>query len=134
MVRSPQSTSRRGYLAAIGATGVALSGCLTIGGNHGATDVMAYSAATEPKTVLVEVRDADSDDPVASSEFDIDPGEEVGPINDGKLPTNGSYVVDVDVADGPSETFEWADPSLDRAPLYVLVDDSDNVDFLLKAG
>jgi hypothetical protein len=40
----------------------------------------------------------------------------------------------VSVENGPSETFEWDDPVVDRAPLWILIDDGRNIRFLLQAG
>jgi hypothetical protein len=56
-------------------------------------------------------------------------------VNSGKLPTNtSSYTVQVSVEDGPSETFEWTDPSVELAPLWVRIDGTRNITFLLQAG
>ena len=55
-------------------------------------------------------------------------------MNRSKLPTNSGYTVVVDIEDGPRETFEWDDPDLELAPLYVLIDETENVKFLLQAG
>lgn len=55
-------------------------------------------------------------------------------MDDSKLPTNGSYAVEADVEGGPNETFEWEGPTVELAPLHVVVDEGDNADFLLKAG
>ena len=42
--------------------------------------------------------------------------------------------VEMTVDDGPSETFDWEDPDVSLAPLHVLVDESQNIKFLLQAG
>lgn len=43
------------------------------------------------------------------------------------------FSVEVTVQRGPSETFEWDDPDAQLAPLSVLIDDSQNMGFLLQA-
>lgn len=104
-------------------------------GNSFATDVVAFSGATAPRTVSITITDTESDTPHTDRTLDLAPGETVDPVNSGKLPANGSsYTVDVVVEDGPSETFEWTDPSAELAPLWVRVDDSQNITFLLQAG
>lgn len=132
----PPALPRRRLLAATvalaGATGVA--GCGALWDQTGATDVVAYNVAGEPKVVSVTITPAGANAPHTSRTLEMAPGERVDPVNDGKLPTNSSYAVAVDVADGPSETFQWTDPDVERAPLYVLVDGSRNVRFLLEAG
>ena len=55
-------------------------------------------------------------------------------MNRSKLPTNSSYSITVEVDGGPSETFDWDDPDIERAPLYILVDETQNIRFLLQAG
>ena len=104
-------------------------------GNSGAVDVIAYSAASEPRTVSITVTDAEAETPHTSRTETLEPGEAVDPVNSSKLPTNTSrYTVDVAVADGPSERFEWTDPTVELAPLWVVVDDTRNINFLLQAG
>jgi hypothetical protein len=104
-------------------------------GNSGAVDVIAYSAASEPRTVSITVTGAEAETPHTSRTETLEPGEAVDPVNPSKLPTNtSSYTVEVAVTDGPSEQFEWTDPTVDLAPLWVIVDDSRNINFLLQAG
>lgn len=38
------------------------------------------------------------------------------------------------VENGASETYNWESPDIELAPLYILIDDTANVDFLLQAG
>ncbi|MHB9285659.1 hypothetical protein ACKVMT_01300 [Halobacteriales archaeon Cl-PHB] len=124
--------------AATGATSIA--GCASFRdapavGDSGATDVILHSTAAESKTVSITVTDVEADQPHTDTTVDIQPGAVVDPVNDGKLPTTTSgYTVEVDVQGGPSETFEWTDPTVQLAPLWVQVDDSPNVLFLLQAG
>lgn len=66
--------------------------------------------------------------------LELAPNERVDPVNDSKLPMNASYTGAVDVVGGPDETFEWTDPTVERAPLWVVVDGSDNIRFLLQTG
>jgi len=40
----------------------------------------------------------------------------------------------VTVENGASETYNWESPDIELAPLYILIDDTANVDFLLQAG
>jgi hypothetical protein len=135
------SVGRRGVLAAAAAlTSTGLAGCAgdqTPGGvgSSFATDVIAHNAGPEPRTVSVTITATDAEGPHTSRTLKLAPGEVVDPVNGSKLPANSaSYTVEVSVADGPSETFEWTDPAPELAPLWVLVDDSRNVTFLLQAG
>lgn len=125
-------------LAAVAGT-TTVAGCFglgghRIGGQHGATDVLLYNLMAEPATVSVTITESDSDDPHTARTLTLTEGETVNPVNRGKLPTNGSYLVEVDVENGPSETYDWSDPDLELAPLYILIDDSQNIKFLLHAG
>jgi hypothetical protein len=104
-------------------------------GNSGATDVIVHNVAAEVKTVSIEITDAEAEDPHTKETLTVSPGEVVDPVNDGKLPTTTSgYTVEVSVQDGPSETFEWTDPTVQLAPLWVQIDGSRNIHFLLQAG
>ncbi|MFW5974242.1 MAG: hypothetical protein ACOCPZ_02545 [Natrialbaceae archaeon] len=104
-------------------------------GNSGATDVIACNGASEPRTVTITVTEVDSDTPHTSRTLELSPGETVDPVNSGKLPTTASsYTVEVSVENGPSETFEWEDPTVELAPLWVRVDETRNIKFLLQAG
>ena len=135
---SPRSHSlrRRRLLSAIAALAgtSALAGCSALWDQPGATDVVLYNAASEAQTVSVTITDVDDDDPHASRTLEVGAGERIDPVNPSKLPMNAEYTVRVAVEGGPTETFEWDDPRLELAPLYVLVDETDNVAFLLQAG
>lgn len=131
----PSRPARRRFLAAAAAAGTAaVAGCSSLWDQTGATDVVAYNAADEPTVVAITVTPSGADDAHTSKTLELAPNESVDPVNDSKLPTNDAYAVEVSVEGGPSETFEWEDPSLELAPLYVLLDGSENVHFLLKAG
>ena len=131
----PDEPTRRRLLAAVAAAGTAsVAGCSGVWSQPGATDVVAHNAAEETKVVAVRIASADADVAHTEETLELAPNDTVDPVNDSKLPTNGAYTVEVAVEGGPSETFEWADPRLELAPLYVLLDGSDNVHFLLKAG
>ena len=128
-------SDRRRFLAAAAAAGTAtVAGCSSVWSQPGATDVVAHNAADEQTVVTVRVTPAGADAAHTERTLELAPNGTVDPVNDSTLPTNDAYTVEVAVEDGPSETFEWSDPSLELAPLYVLVDGSDNVHFLLKAG
>lgn len=138
---TPTVMSRRQSLftmAAVAATG--LAGCGSTQDTNGvansfATDVIVCSAASAPRTVSITITEADADTPHTDRTLDLSPGETVDPVNSGKLPANSSsYTVEVAVEDGPSETFEWTDPSVELAPLWVRIDGTQNVTFLLQAG
>lgn len=128
--------SRRRLLSTVGAVAgvTALAGCSSLWNQTGATDVVAYNAGSETKVVAITITDSDSDEAHTARTLELAPAEGVDPVNDSKLPTNASYTVEVVVEDGPSETFEWDDPDVELAPLYVMVDDSENVRFLLRVG
>lgn len=93
-----------------------------------------YSLAANPVTVSIVITDTDATDPHTSRTLEMAQGEKVDPVNRGKLPTNTNYTVEVTVEGGASETFEWTDPNLDLAPLYVVIEDPQNVEFLFHAG
>jgi hypothetical protein len=134
-------SGRRRILTTVAAcTGVTrLAECSSLvgdggGGNSGAADVV-YNLAPTPKTVSITVTDTGAESPHTSRTLDLAPGDVVNPVNDSKLPTNTSeYVVEVAVEDGPSETFEWTDPTVTLAQLWVQIADSQNFRFLLQAG
>ena len=134
--------SRRRLLATAALTTTAsIAGCSSLVGggggvgNSGATDVGIYSLASTVQTVSLTITDAEAEQPHTSKTVELAPGEVIEPVNDSKLPTNTSeYIIDVRVEDGPSETFEWIDPTVTLAPLWVRIDDSDNIRFLLQAG
>lgn len=133
----PSRSTRRRVLSTLAGAGAAsVAGCFVLGGGdgHGATDVVALNTAADSQQVTITVIGTDSEEPHTTRTFTLDSGEKVDPVNDGKLPTNGSYRVDVDVEDGPRETFDWEDPQLEQAPLWVLVDGSENIRFLLQSG
>lgn len=126
---------RRRFLSAVAVIGsITLSGCSTIGGQHGATDVVALNIATAAKKVSITITDSTENALHTSQTLTLDPSEKVDPVNDGKLPTNASYTIEVTMENGPQETFEWDNPDLEQAPLWVIVDDSENIRFLLQSG
>lgn len=129
-------SDRRRILAAVaGVTGTtALTGCSAIWQQTGATDVNVYNWGGEPKVVSITITAADADEPHTDRTLELGSGDRIEAVNRSKLPTNTSYTVDVSVEGGPSETFEWEDPEVTLAPLYVLVDESRNIKFLLQAG
>lgn len=134
MDEPPISAGRRRVLATMGAAGAAsLAGC-SLWDQTGATDVLAHNAAAESKTVSVTITETGADEPHTSRTLELDAGETVEPVNRSKSPTNASYTVEASVEDGPSETFDWDEPKVELAPLYVFVDDSRNIKFLLQAG
>lgn len=123
-------------LSSLGAmAGVAaLAGCSLLWDQTGATDVVVHNAATEAKTISVTIRGEGADEPRTDRTVSLDAGETLDPLDPAKIPTNSAYTVAVDVENGPSETFAWTDPDIERAPLWILVDDSSNITFLLQAG
>lgn len=146
LVRMDRSSppTRRQLLAGTTAVGTAvLAGCSLpggsdpdgqVGGQVGASDVVALNNAPAPKRVSVTIADTAAETPHTSRTLELAPNERVDEVNDSKLPMNTSYTVAVDVVGGPDETFEWTDPTVERAPLWVVVDGSANIRFLLQAG
>lgn len=128
--------SRRRVLAGVAtlAGTSALAGCSGLWNQTGATDVAAYNVGSVAETVAVTITGTGDEEPHTSRTLSLAAGEHVDAVNRSKLPTNMGYTVEVAVEGGPTETFEWADPKVELAPLYVLVDESENIDFLLKAG
>lgn len=132
---------RRQSLFAMAAVATAgLAGCTSSQnqngvGNSFATDVIVYNAASDSRNVSVTITATDSNTPHTDRTLELSPGEVVDSVNTGKLPANNSsYSVEVTVEDGPSETFEWTDPSVELAPLWVRIDGTQNIKFLLQAG
>lgn len=133
--RASARLRRRQALSMIATAGTAaLAGCSTLWDQTGATDVVVHNAASETKTVEVSITPSGSDDPHTARTLEMAPHEQIDPVNDSKLPTNTDYTVAVAIENGPSETFEWTDPTVERAPLWIVVDDSRNIKFLLQSG
>jgi hypothetical protein len=130
----PRSPDRRAFLGGAAALGASLTAGCSLWRQTGAVDVEASNVADETKTVTFAITPKGADRPHTERSLELAPGEVVDRVNDGKLPTNDEYAVTVDVADGPRETFEWTDVDVERAPLLVLVDGSENVDFFLKVA
>lgn len=135
MDRSSKELDRRQYLSAVAvfAGTIATAGCLSWD-QTGATDVIVYSLAADPATVSVTITDTDATDPHTTRMLEVSQGEKVNPVNRGKLPANTSYTVEVTVEEGASDAFEWNDPDLELAPLYVVIEDPQNIEFLFHAG
>jgi hypothetical protein len=146
--RSRQVSRRRtlGAMAAVGSTAT-LAGCSSfLGdggddgtgggiGNSGATDVVVVNAAAESKTVAITVTEDGAEDPAIDETLTLAAGELVERVKPSKLPTTvDGYTVEVSVTDGPSETFEWTDPTVELAPLWIRIDGTRNITFLLQAG
>lgn len=134
--RPTDGSGRRRFLTTIvtvvGTT--SLAGCATLWDQTGATDVLVYNVRTEPIVVTVTITPTDAEEPHTARELEIAPGAKVDPVNRSKLPTNSSYSITVEVDGGPSETFDWDDPDVELAPLYILIDETQNINFLLQAG
>lgn len=126
-------------MAAMAST-TSLAGCSLLQdqtgvGDSGATDVIVHNIAAEPKTVSITITDREAENPHTARTLTVSPEEIVDPVNSGKLPTNTSgYTVEVAVNNGPSETFDWTDPTVQLAPLWVQIDETQNIRFLLQAG
>lgn len=136
MEDTSDGSSRRRFLATVaGGTGTtALAGCSAVWQQTGATDVNLYNWASETKVVSITVTAAAAGEPHTDRTLELGAGERIESVNRSKLPTNTSYTVEVTVEDGPSEVFDWEDPEVSLAPLYVLVDESRNIKFLLQVG
>lgn len=135
MEASLDGIDRRRYLSTLAAFAsvTTASGCLA-SNQSGATDIVLYSLAADTSSVSVVVTDTDATEPHTSRTLSVSQGDKIDPVNQGKLPTNTSYTVEVTVEAGTSETFDWTDPELDLAPLHVLVEDPQNVEFLYNTG
>lgn len=138
----PPETSRRTALGTIAALACSTSvaGCSSSRtddnvGDSGATDVLVYNAAATPKTVTLTIAESGAESPHTSRTLTLSSHELAEDVNDGKLPTHpSSYTVEVVVEDGPTETFEWTDPTVELAPLWIRLDDTRNIKFLFQAG
>jgi len=134
---SRKRPSRRRVVAAGAAlAGASLAGCSFVPGTRkGATEVVLHNERTEPISVSLAVTgEGDGGEPRVSETIDLDSLERARPNEDDQLPVGTDYAVEVDVEDGPTETFEWRDVRVELAPLHVIVDGSDNVLFALEAG
>lgn len=131
----PGEIDRRRYLSTLAAVaGVTTTAGCFMWDQTGATDVILYSLAADSSTVSVTITDTDATEPHTSRTLEVSPGATVNPVNDGKLPTNTGYTVDVIVEAGVSKTFDWENPTLDLAPLYVIIEDPQNIKFAYNAG
>ena len=135
---SDDSTDRPARRTVLGGSATllaGLAGCSLGGGtSKGATDVVLNSMAPEPVEVTLTISDAGADEPRMDRTVELDTGERATPTDDGKLPGGGDYDVTVDVADGPTETYQWRDVTLERAPMHVILNGSQNVFFTLQVG
>lgn len=118
-----------------------IAGCSSLAsgdgvGDSGATDVVVSNLAATPQTVSITITKMSAERPHTSRTLELSPGEVVDPVNSSRLPTNKdtTYTVEVTVENGPSETFEWAEPTVELAPLWIQIDDTRNIKFLLQAG
>ena len=134
--RSPVGPGRRRFLTTLVAVAgtTSIAGCSTLWDQTGATDVVVYNLRTEPIVVSVTITPTDAEESHTARELEIAPGAKVDPVNRSKLPTNSSYSITVEVDGGPRETFDWDDPDVELAPLYILIDETQNITFLLHAG
>lgn len=113
-------TARRGrrqllqsVLAVAGAA--SLAGCGRLWSQPGASDVIVANATDAPLSVEVTITPSGDEEPHTDRVLSADARETVDPVNRSKLPLTTDYEVEVDVADGPSETFTWRDPDVTRA-------------------
>ena len=134
--RSTVGPGRRRFLTAVAAVAgtTSIAGCSTLWDQTGATDVVIYNLRAEPIVVSVTITPTDAEESHTARELEIAPGAKVDPVNRSKLPTNSSYSITVEVDGGPRETFDWDDPDVELAPLYILIDETQNITFLLQAG
>lgn len=142
------SLSRRKLLAACTTlVGGSLAGCTstegqgeeerkTPGSRTGATSIRIHNETNESVTLSVLVTDTD-DKTRLDETVTIDPLDEVDPIDQqrlGLLPEGTDYTVNIDVENGPSETFQWQDVRIGLAPLHVIFDGSSDLLFTVGAG
>lgn len=136
----PEVNRRQALLTIAVAASAGIAGCASTRskegvGNSGAVDVIVYNATSETRTVSITITAVDAENPHTKRTLSLSPGKVVDPVNASKLPTNTSqYTVEVTVNDGPSESFEWTDPTVRLAPLWVRIDRTRNIKFLLQAG
>lgn len=93
-----------------------------------------HNETTGAISVALTITDAGAERPRLDRTLDLESTEQATPTDDGKLPVSADYTVEVDVVDGPRETYQWQDVRLELAPLHVLVDGSSNVVFALQSG
>ena len=133
---SSNHPSRRTVLA----TGAAfltasLAGCgFSRGTAKGATDVVVYNEADDAKSVAVTIADADADQPRLETTVSLGRGERATPTASDKLPVGTDYTVEIDVEQGPTETYHWPDVSLELAPLHVILSCRSEIYFELQSS
>jgi hypothetical protein len=132
----PNHIGRREALVTMAGTVslTALAGCTGLWDQTGATDVIVHNATAASTTVSITITAGETEEPHTSRTVTIEGGDTLDPVNHSKLPTNARYTVEVSVKNGPSETFEWTDVTVERSPLWVILDGSANIRFLLQAG
>jgi len=120
--------SRRAVLTGVTAAVVGTSGCL-FGERQarGATDVVVHNESSSERSVSVTVTHGEETRIDRTLEL---PVAAATTINNEVL-MDADYTVDIDVADGPTETHEWTDAG---KPMHVIVDDSENVVFAVQVG
>ena len=103
------------------------------GASKGATDVVVYNEANDAKSVTVTITDAHADQPRLETTVSLDRGERFTPTESESLPVDADYTVEVDVEQGPTETYHWPDVSLELAPLHVILSCRSEIYFELQS-
>lgn len=131
---SVSTTSRRRFLVATGSVAIPglTAGCYTDGA--GGSRIVVYNVTADPTTVSIEVVPESDDVSGLDRTLELDPRERIEIPEEFVFPLITDYSVTVDVEGGPRETFDWTESAADRAPLYVLLDGSDNIRFLVEVG
>ena len=110
------------------------AGCtFSQGASKGATDVVVYNEADDAKSVTVTITDAHADQPRLETTVSLDRGEQVTATESDKLPVDADYTVEIDVEDGPTETYHWPDVNLELAPLHVILSCRSEIYFELQS-
>lgn len=125
---------RRTVLGSIALTlSLAFAGCSQYP-SKGATDVKVHNLRTEPVSIAIRITADGGEQPRVERTLSLDSTDQAVPTRNDKLPIGSDYTVDIDIENGPTESFQWEDVSLDLAPLHVLVDDTSNIVFALQSG
>lgn len=108
---------------------VALAGCPT-GPPTGALDAVVRNGTQNRLSVSARVVDKSEDSTVTDKTLALAPGTTVPLVqSENTFRMNRTYTIEVNVNDGPQDTYEWEA----NEPLRILVQ-NDGIDFLLKVA
>lgn len=121
--------ARRAVLAGLTTVAAGTGGCLFDRGQaRGATDVVVHNESASERSVALTVTTSDG---ATKIDRTLELSVAAATIINNEVLMNADYTVEIDVADGPSETHEWTEAG---SPLHVIVDGCENVVFAVQVG